>query len=305
MTINDRIKGALYGIAIGDAIGAPVEFMDANQIQIKYGQLKDMVGGGWLSLKPGETTDDTQMTLAVAEGIMAAPDNPIEEIGRRFIEWVKSSPKDIGATCYTSIVKAYHDSAAEIPGCKEWFEASKYTANMNNHRSGGNGALMRTVYPGLYYNGDMKEAASMAVNIARMTHFDAHSDLACLLYTNMIYRATEGYSVSELFDYLDHTEYCREEIMDVANINPSGYVVDSFRCALNSIYTTKSFEEAIISAINLGGDADTIGAITGGLAGAIYGYNAIPDRWVEALDPEFKPRLEQAALCAIKNRQLR
>ena len=83
---QDRIRGALYGVAVGDALGAPLEFMTAEEILAKYGApVREMVGGGWLSVVPGEVTDDTQMTLAVAEGIAENPENPIPAIGRRFI----------------------------------------------------------------------------------------------------------------------------------------------------------------------------------------------------------------------------
>lgn len=103
--IQDRIRGALYGVAIGDAMGGPLEFLDANEIKMRYGQVREMIGGGWLNLKPGEVTDDTQMTLCVAEGILENPSDPVQTIGRRFIEWYDSKPKDIGNTCALAIRK--------------------------------------------------------------------------------------------------------------------------------------------------------------------------------------------------------
>ena len=90
--IQDRVRGALYGVAIGDAMGGPLEFLDANEIKMRYGQVREMIGGGWLNLKPGEVTDDTQMTLCVAEGILENPNDPVQTIGRRFIEWYGSKP---------------------------------------------------------------------------------------------------------------------------------------------------------------------------------------------------------------------
>ena len=101
--IRNRIAGALYGVAIGDALGAPLEFMSKEEISRKHGRVTEMIGGGWLNVVPGEITDDTQMTLAVAEGIIEGPDNPIQAIGKRFIEWARSGPKDIGGTCSMSI----------------------------------------------------------------------------------------------------------------------------------------------------------------------------------------------------------
>ncbi len=114
---KDRILGALLGVAVGDALGAPLEFMSAEEIQRKYGgSVREMVGGGWLSVAPGEVTDDTQMTLAVAEGIIERPHDPVPAIGRRFIKWQDSKPKDIGNCCRAviSCAKAYgaKDTAA-------------------------------------------------------------------------------------------------------------------------------------------------------------------------------------------------
>lgn len=103
LTIEDKIKGAFFGVAIGDALGAPLEFMNKKEIQHKYGTVKNMIGGGWLNVDPGEITDDTQMTLAVAKGIIECPDAPEPYVGKYFIDWLKTNPKDVGRTCRVSI----------------------------------------------------------------------------------------------------------------------------------------------------------------------------------------------------------
>ncbi len=121
---EDKVRGALYGVAIGDALGGPLEFMNAEQIKQKYGgRVTEMVGGGWLSLTPGETTDDTAMTLAVCEGIMENPTAPIEPVGRRFIEWVNTAPKDIGMTCARSVATARENIAAGMAEEMAWEKA--------------------------------------------------------------------------------------------------------------------------------------------------------------------------------------
>lgn len=301
--LRNRIAGALYGVAIGDALGAPLEFMSKDEIIRKHGRVTDMIGGGWLNVKPGEVTDDTQMTLAVAEGIIVNPEDPIQEIGARFIEWVKSGPKDIGGTCSKSIRGAATRSHQEAPDEKKWIEASKHTCETNGGRSGGNGALMRTVYPGLYYEGQL-EAVETAARIAQMTHWDERSTEACILYTGMIHLITGSNNDDGAWLHVNRTlkgsEYKLEPRKDT---EPTGYVVDSFKCALHSLATTKTFEEAIIEAANLGGDADTIAAITGGLAGAIYGYREIPERWIQALDPKTRAQLDRLVDAAVKNRE--
>ena len=308
--LMNTIKGALYGVAVGDALGAPLEFMSADQIKRRHGLVTEMIGGGWLSVKPGEITDDTQMTLAVAEGIVANPGNPIEEVGTRFIEWMRSGPKDIGGTCSASINGAAAGGSRR-PTEDEWFRASKDTAKANGRRSGGNGALMRTVYPGLYYQGRLM-AVETAAAIAQMTHWDEESNEACEIYTDMIYLITEA--VNKHGAAADKAQIVKETLhgtryeiypdaKETEELNPTGYVVDSMKCAVTAAFwNAESFERAIIDAANMGGDADTIAAITGGIAGAYYGYEAIPKRWIETLDPETRAQLDILTEAALANR---
>lgn len=321
--IRDKIKGALYGVAVGDALGAPLEFMSADQIERRHGRVTEMIGGGWLNVAPGEITDDTQMSLAVAEGIVANPDDPTEEVGARFVEWACSGPKDIGGTCSASISGARTMAAKENPrtvdkpSFNNWIAASTRTAVMNGQRSGGNGALMRTVYPGLFYR-DRQEAKHEASDISRMTHWDGESDDACQLYTHIIHGFIQTeYTAAEEIDKetrdgmkniilrstLKDTQYDIGELQGrQGELNPTGYVVDSMKCAVSFFWHAESFEEAVADAANFGGDADTIAAITGGLAGAFHGYDAIPTRWVEALAPEIRARLDALTEAAVANR---
>jgi len=308
--LKNTIKGALYGVAVGDALGAPLEFMSAEQIANRYGEVTDMIGGGWLNVEPGEITDDTQMTLTVAEGIAEEPENPIEAIGERFIAWARSGPKDIGGTCSRSIYGAAREGVKR-PTEAAWFNASKDTAKANGRRSGGNGALMRTVYPGLYYQGRLM-AVETAAAIAQMTHWDEESNEACEIYTDMIYLITEA--VNKHGDAADKAQIVKETLhgtryeiypdaKETEELNPTGYVVDSMKCAMAAAFwNVESFERAVIDAANMGGDADTIAAITGGIAGAYYGYEAIPKRWIETLDPETRAQLDILTEAALANR---
>lgn len=308
--LKDKIAGALYGVAVGDALGAPLEFMSAEEISREYGYVTDMVGGGWLNVRPGETTDDTAMTLAVAEGIMERPDSPIEAIGERFINWADSDPKDIGGTCRCAIWKAAEENCKR-PSAIQWFNAAKETATIGNGHCGGNGALMRTVYPGLFYKSRLM-AVETAGSIARMTHDDQASTEACQFYTDALFLITEaeGYDnrgniCASIAKLMEPTRYNLEELekRGSAGLNPTGWVVDSLECALYSfLETAASFEKAITFAVNLGGDTDTIAAICGGLAGAYYGYKAIPKRWVKTLSESDRKRLDTAIEAAVKNR---
>lgn len=146
-------------------------------------------------------------------------------------------------------------------------------------------------------------AVETAGAIAQMTHWDDMSTEACNLYTEMIHLITEAVNDEEAWllakKVLKGSQY---KLEPGENINPTGYVVDSFKCALHSLAVTKTFEEAIIEAANLGGDADTIAAITGGIAGAYYGYKAMPGRWIDTLNLEIKAQLDGLIEAALANR---
>ena len=166
---------------------------------------------------------------------------------------------------------------------------------------------MRSVYPALFYTGALM-AVETAGAIAQMTHWDTESTEACHLYTNMIYfiinsRSYIGYaSLADLEKMLDDTPYGIQQ-MNGYTPYPTGYVVESMKCAVDCFRTRQSFEDAIVKAVNLGGDADTVGAITGGLAGAYYGYSSIPERWIQALSPEIRVQTDRLVDAAVKNRE--
>lgn len=276
----DKIVGALFGVAIGDALGGPLEFMSAEEIRKKHGRVTEMIGGGWLDLAPGETTDDTAMTLAVAEGIVENPDMPYEAIGRRFIEWYYSGPKDIGNACRQSIHNALENGG-------DWWEAAQKTQDRQGHAVEGNGALMRTIYPALFYTDENKRRRATR-RIAQMTHAGEQSTNLCEEYVESVHAAITGGSIWWRL---------------TPGAEPTGYVVDSYNNAIEAIMQTRSFEDAIVEAVNRGGDADTIGAICGGMAGGMYGYDQIPLRWKSSLDPELRGKLLRLAMEAYKQHQ--
>lgn len=300
MSKLDRIRGAMYGVAVGDALGAPLEFMDAATIQRMHGTVQNMIGGGWLGVRPGECTDDTAMTLAVARGIAEAPYYPVEAIGRHFVEWYNGGPKDIGATCAASIREAIRMAVDKAePSAFIWKHAAEAAHAILNGKTAGNGSLMRTAYVGLYYQDEFK-AILKAWQISKMTHFDNQAAELCAVYTSLINKMVKESRLRSRRQILIKGGVCG---MDYTGFEPwpTGYVVDSFEAAIYCVYKTKSFEEAVIKAVNLGGDADTIGAITGGLAGALYGFKAIPERWTKYLSPEVCAEIEE--LCEVAAEQ--
>lgn len=273
----DRYEGAMIGVAVGDALGAPLEFMSADGIRRAHGTVREMIGGGWLSVEPGEVTDDTQMTLAVAEGIALGKQDALLQIGENFLTWYATHPKDVGGTCAAvleEMSRRHPESAAD------WRVSAQELYRRTNGQTAGNGALMRTVYPALWYE-DRDMAAKTAVQIGQMTHWHRNSDQAIRMYTIAVHKiANSDTSAKEAREWLKNLVVLGEEP------RPTGYCLDSLKCAVMSILRTDSFEEALVDTVNRGGDADTIGAIAGGLAGAIYGASRIPNRWKDALDNE-------------------
>ncbi len=302
--------GTMFGVAIGDALGAPVEFMTAEGIKEKYGRIENYVGGGWLNVKPGEVTDDTQMTLCVARGIYTIPVNPVESTGLAFVRWIMSGPKDVGGTCSRSIRGAMEygkqNDREMIPMKEQWLLASQDTHNLFGGRSAGNGSLMRTAYVGLFY-GSMDEISLRARELSKMTHWDDEAASICGLYSRLIARneknrRTLDERLKDLYEIIQFSPYaCALE--PGFTPRPTGYVRDSFEAAIWAIAQAVreghiTFRECVLNAVNLGGDADTIGAITGGLAGSIFGFDGIPDEWIEGL--EDKDTVEELTFFALE-----
>lgn len=297
MNICDRIRGGLYGAAVGDALGATLEFMGKEIVKQRYGVLTDIIGGGWLRLAPGEWTDDTEMMLAVAEGILQAPQDPVHAIGDGFLRWHKTNPPDVGTTIAAVFQK--------VGMGESWHEAA-HNLHCQTAHTAGNGALMRTLPIGLAYS-RQKDIMAQAQAIARMTHWDERAAFTCQLCCLLAYYFIVGKSFAEGLNLarLDLTKYWAdnedflemwtelEQKMDAPE--PTGYTVDTLACALTALQSSGTLEEAVVSAVNEGGDADTVGAVTGGLAGVYYGFAAIPERWVKKFGSQQRERLDSAA----------
>jgi ADP-ribosyl-[dinitrogen reductase] hydrolase len=267
----DKIKGGMYGVAVGDALGGTTEFMSVREIQSVYGYLTEMIGGGVWRLEPGEVTDDTMMTLCVAEGILENPTNPLDSVGSRFMNWYESRPKDIG----NIIRHAFENYEGN------WFEAA-FLTDLDLGQSGGNGSLMRCLPVALAYT-ELDEIERISHMQSKMTHYDERCSEACVIYNRIAFRLLRG---EELKSAIQHevagTEY---EIMLTSspNCETSGFVVHTFRWVLHILLISSGFSEVVQRAANLGGDSDTIGAIAGGLAGIYYGYEQIPTKYAEAI----------------------
>ena len=259
--LESKIAGAVYGFAIGDAMGATTEFMHAHEIKRKYGKVTDIIGGGWLMLNPGEITDDTQMTMCVMDAIMWAHneetfDWPIfgNYCKQNLINWYNSKPKDVEGQCQKGIISLINNE--EQPHDKNALS---------------NGSLMRAMPLALMG----PEFEDWNTYQGRLTHNNLKCSIVIQDYSRLIQSNLYGYS------------YTPKENLTREILEPLGHIWNTYN---NSIYWSNqdSFEEAIIGAVNNGGDADTIAAITGSLAGAKFGLEGIPEKWINSLDSEVK-----------------
>ncbi|WP_088831238.1 ADP-ribosylglycohydrolase family protein [Paenibacillus tyrfis] len=280
-SMADRIKGGLYGVAVGDALGGTTEFMSAKEISRKYGYLTDIVGGGVWDLEPGEVTDDTMMTLCVAEGILDRPDDPMASIGERFLAWYRSDPKDIG----NIIRRAFERYDGH------WFEAA-FLADQDLGRSAGNGSLMRCLPVALAY-ADPDRVDRMSRMQSKMTHYDERCNEACGLYNRIALRLLNGEELRPAMAAETQGTPYASALAEAPDCEPTGFVVDTLRWALYCLQQGDGFADVVQRAANLGGDSDTIGAIAGGLAGVYYGYAGIPAAYANAI--LIKDRLDAVA----------
>ncbi len=244
--------------------------MTAAEIKAKYGVLIDIVGGGWLRLKPGQVTDDTEMSLCIARAIVAVRGWSREAVAANFAAWLRSKPVDVGDTCRRGIRNYILKGEVETP---------------YNQWDADNGACMRMLPVALFTLGDDRLLARCAVEQARITHNHPLSDAACVHIGKLLHLALLGFSKARLRRELEglltsHENFRFEPYRGLA----SGYVVDTLQTVFHYFFTARDFEDCLIKVVNQGGDADTTGAIAGMLAGAYYGLESIPRRWLKRMD---------------------
>lgn len=258
--MKSKIAGAVYGFAIGDAMGATTEFMTEEQVKANYGKVTDIYGGGWLHLKVGDVTDDTQMTMCVMDAAIKSGCKKTDFAKyciANFIKWYKGNPPDVGNQCARGIMMLMMG------------EATRDTT------SAGNGSLMRALPCALLGRKDLNILQS------KLTHPSIECTTAVVWYHNVIQDILNGVDNSE--DYV----HAKELLME-----PTGYVKNTMYNA-RAWSCESTFEDCIIGAVNHGGDADTIAAIAGGISGARFGYDAIPQKWIDKLDPQVKMKLDE------------
>ena len=297
--INDKIKAVMLGHAVGDALGVPVEFCKRNELAEK--PITDMVGYGTYPYPEGCWSDDTSMSLAALDSL-ASGKLDFDDIMVKFGEWYyddEYTPTgemfDVGNTCSYAIDNyfAYHKP---IEKC-----------GLTGERSNGNGSLMR-IHPFVMYatasflKGNEEGYWLWMECIKRasaLTHAHDRSIMGCYIYgyclSFLLKEATRESLIAgikfagENLDYLPEFEHYKRifdsnfEKLTIDDIKSTGYVVDTLEAALWCALTTDNYRDCVLKAVNLGDDTDTVAAVAGGLAGALYGYDAIPKEWLDTL----------------------
>jgi ADP-ribosyl-[dinitrogen reductase] hydrolase len=270
LELMDRALGAYLGVAVGDALGATVEFLTAGEIAEQYTVHKEIIGGGWLGLKAGQVTDDTEMALALGSALIASGGWNLKAIAESFVAWMHSFPIDMGNTCRRGIRRYLLDGSLSAAPCAE---------------DGGNGAAMRNLPTVLTSLMSDRLLSRRSIEQARITHHQAESDAATASIGCMTRRLLLGGDKGVCREMAEkliarHRRFRFEPWPG----NTSGYIVDTVQTVLDGFFNTESFEDCLVRVVNRGGDADTTGALAGQLAGALYGWQGIPGRWLEKLD---------------------
>ena len=272
--------GSLLGLAVGDALGTTVEF----QARDSFSPVTDMVGGGVFRLAPGQWTDDTSMALCIAASLVeTGAYDPRDQLAR-FLHWYRDGYLSSTGRCF--------DIGNQTRAALEEFEATgePYRESVGG-MSAGNGSLMRLAPVAMAFCDDPEAAGRFSADSSRTTHPAVECVEACGAYGRLIAAAIEGASRTELYVLAaDLAEQVTNpdlatilrgsyRVKERDEISSSGYVLHSLEAALWALARTDDFLEGALLAVNLGDDADTVGAIYGQLTGALYGRSGIPESW--------------------------
>lgn len=292
--IEDRAVGALLGLAVGDALGATLEFSARDA----HSPVTDMVGGGPFRLRPGEWTDDTSMALCLADSLIACEGVDEHDLLDRFARWFQSGENSVNGRCF--------DIGITTRQALDAFIRRQTTAGEGPHdaRQAGNGSIMRLAPVAIFAAPDAAAAQEMAERQSLTTHANGVAAEASRLLAQMLVEAICGAGKP---DVLRARVTAQADLNSVAagdwrgkrrdEISSSGYVVHTLEAALWCVARTSNFADALILAVNLADDSDTVGAVTGQLAGALYGRSGIPESWLNVL--AWRDHIEHRALALL------
>jgi ADP-ribosyl-[dinitrogen reductase] hydrolase len=283
----DNARGVLLGLACGDALGRPVEFATASEITTEYGRLNEMVGHGTWNQPAGTITDDTEQALCIARSLVEHQTFDPADVADRFVEWYDSGPFDIGRMTMKSLSRLKHGDTWDEAGQHVW-EQSREGQNA------GNGSVMRCPPLAIPYAADWDQLVKISRKSSQITHADPRCTEGCTILNLTVAGLLEDADtpLQDALDYVgaDAPDELVTALQPVARgdtpntLDTSGYVVHSLQTALHDGLIADSAEDAIVTAVNRGGDTDTIGAIAGAVAGARFGSSALPEQWLDAIN---------------------
>lgn len=280
-----KVKDGIIGFIVGDALGVPVEFK--SRFELEKNPVTEMIGHGTYNQPKGTWSDDSAMTLATMHSIVQKQGIEYEDMMKKFADWLKNGKYmqdgytfDCGITTSSAIHK-YQSN-----------EVSPIECGGTGDRDNGNGSLMR-VLPLAYIKDIDYETIG---NVSSLTHGHERSKIACSLYVEMAKSMLENDLPIEEHvklacdkikeHYIDSPElehFQRIFDNDLDDLSGKGYVIYTFECVVHCLLTTDSYSDAVLKAVNIGGDTDTNAAICGGLAGIYYGYDSIPIDWTKEI----------------------
>lgn len=285
----DRYLGAIFGLAVGDALGTTIEFKPPGTFE----PVTDIVGGGPFGLERGQWTDDTSMALCLAESLVDKGKFDLVDQLERYVRWYREGHLSSSGHCF--------DIGGTTSHALRNFESTRdpFSGPTDTH-SAGNGSLMRLAPVPLFFANDPALGIARSGESSKTTHGNSLCVDACRYFGGLITGAVSGASKDQLLSerYSPVPDYWKlnplaNEIDEIANgsfkmkeppeIKGSGYVVRSLEAALWAFHKTNSFKDGCLLAVNLGNDADTTGAIYGQIAGAFYGMGGIPGKWTERI----------------------
>lgn len=293
----DSARGCLVGLACGDALGRPVEFTQG-RVDADGNQLTTMLGYGTHDQPAGTVTDDTEMMLCIAQSLTQSSKFDPEDIASRFVQWYLTGPFDIGMMTA--------DAVRKIRQGRNWDEAGKEVWETRNEgQNAGNGSVMRCAPIALAYRDRSESLITASRQSSKITHYDPRCQYGCAILNLTLAKILDG-DQNPLESALKHIECSAPpELLNAlkpiphslqpTELDSNGYVVDTLQTALYYGLASQTVEEAVVAAVNMGGDTDTVGAITGAIAGTRYGATEIPEKWTHRLQGTNRTELTSLA----------
>ncbi|WP_238457786.1 ADP-ribosylglycohydrolase family protein [Desulforamulus ferrireducens] len=291
---REKVLGGMLGVVVGDALGLPVQFLSREEV--RQNPIHGMTGYGTFNTPPGTWSDDTSLTLCLAESLSSKGYQP-EDIALRFLRWYREG-------YWTPFGEAFDIGGATREAMEQLMAGiPPLEAGPNHERSNGNGSLMRILPAVLYFaHAPESEMLQRVCEVSRITHGHPRSQLACCLYALLVKELLAGKAPLEAYREMRDKESIfigtpmEKELphfqrllsgllpsLPEGAIKSGGYVVDTLEAAIWCLLNHTDFRSTLLAAVNLGEDTDTVGAVTGGLAGVLYGKSAIPAEWLAVI----------------------